>query len=343
MGVKKRGNGDITKRYRPRRLTEIAGNEGIVQSLIKSIDQGDDRAKTYLFTGEPGTGKTTSARILAMGLNCETGDTGEPCLECQACKDALNGNSLHITELNGAKYGNKGDAFELSEAMNATALTGRNKIYILDEIHKLNKAAQDLLLKPLEEPPPNTYIFLCTSNPKKINKAMKNRCEIYDFKLPTKTTIVGILKDVFAQQDGWSNRMSDSDKVKFLDAVQGFSCRGVLKAIDKVVRGGLEVLTPIDEEDPELFKIVQLVNAGKFDEVMNAIKKLDGAFDCEGFRLLAVSFFNSVLVRAGMKDMRTAAIACDMMECFLEPYYDANPKPRMNRDIFKACVSAHKK
>ena len=132
-----RGTGKIDKRYRPCRLSEVFGNENLVKSLENWFSQGESRSKVLLFQNGPGTGKTTLARILALGLNCENGESGEPCLECANCKSIMNGTALNIQEINAAQLNKKEDAEEIVNGMYETCLVGKNKIYILDECQQL--------------------------------------------------------------------------------------------------------------------------------------------------------------------------------------------------------------
>ena len=343
MSLVRRGDIEITKRYRPRRLSEIVGNKSTVKSMQKCIEMGSKRQGAYLLHGPAGTGKTTLARIMAMGLNCETGDTGEPCLVCEDCVDALLGGARasHIVELNLARCNKKEDAEEIVNGMSLSTLTGRNKVYIFDEAQMLTKQAQNLLLKNLEEPPPNTYIFICTTEPNKIIKAIRNRCEQYEFKLPTELEIKEVLADVFKQEPDWD--LSVDDKIAFMNVIIGTSVRGVLKSIDKVVRGGIESLTFINDEEPELITICRCVVDGNWNNVVKELKKYDkeNPLNAEGLRRCMLTYFRKMLLNANTdnKNIDKSVSIAEAMKAFKDPYFDADSAvPLVTVNLFEATL-----
>lgn len=132
-GLIARGNKAINERYRHCTFHEVIGNENTKKALAGWIEKGGKRSSTILLTGNSGNGKTTTARILAMGLNCENGDTVNPCCECPSCKSALSGEAMHITEYNMSALSKKEDADEIVNSMYNSSFTGRNNVYILDE------------------------------------------------------------------------------------------------------------------------------------------------------------------------------------------------------------------
>lgn len=328
--VVSRGESDICTRYRPRRMSEVVGTDAVVQALTRAIDMGEGRPKAYMFYGDSGCGKTTAARIMAMGLNCEEGDTPEPCLECSNCKMAVDGGAMHITELNLAQLNKKEDADGIIQEMDCRPWTGRNNCYIFDEAQMLTTAAQNLMLKKLEEPPPNTYIFICTTHPKKIIKTLQNRCEQHHFKNPSSAAVAILLKEVF-KQENWE--MSDEDKKRFFKIVQGRSYREILKAIDQVMRGGLDSLDLPDDADPQFIEICRAVSKKDFkavSELWRAMKK-NGKPDCEGLRLCLLGYFSSTLLKS-----RNGS-AAKVMGRFLEPMFDHDAEPRMVYNLYMAC------
>src|SRR3954452_22333590 len=171
----------LYRRYRPRRFGEVVGQEHVVRALRNAVR--DDRVgHAYLFSGPRGTGKTSSARILAMALNCERPLEGEPCGECASCRSVEAGTSYDVHELDAASN-NGVDAMRdlIEKAMLGTP--GRHKVYILDEVHMLSKAAEAALLKTLEEPPPHVVFVLATTDPQKVSPTIVSRTQHLQFHL----------------------------------------------------------------------------------------------------------------------------------------------------------------
>ncbi len=230
--VKRSKTTDICKSYRPHKLSEVYGNESVLETLKNDLNSGDERSKVYLLSGKPGTGKTTIARILASGLNCESGDTTEPCLVCSSCKEALKDKTFYIDEINCAHASNKDDAGKILESMAMTTIEGRNHCLILDEFHQMTSAAQNVLLKPFEEPPQNTYVFVCSSEPDKIETAMLTRMVEYKLVIPTREETIAIIQDV-CSQEGWTHLEDTNNLDIFLHDNSGNSYREIILNIRK--------------------------------------------------------------------------------------------------------------
>ena len=171
----------FARKWRPRGFGDVVGQEHIVGTLRRAIEKGRV-AHAYIFTGTRGVGKTTTARILARALNCEKGPTADPCGECAACKEILNGSSFDVMEIDGASNNGVDDIRELRDAINYTSMAGRCRVIVIDEVHMLSKAAFNALLKTLEEPPENVIFILATTEPQKIPATIHSRCQRYDFR-----------------------------------------------------------------------------------------------------------------------------------------------------------------
>ena len=147
----KRSKGDYPKAYRPCRISEVYGQEEVKHIIGRGLDEGN-LAQSLIFYGVSGTGKTTIARIIAMGLNCEKGSTSEPCCECESCTAVLNGNSLAFQEFNGAYFTSIGHLRKETKNFDAYPLGGYpKKIILFDECHRISAKGQDLLLKEFEQ------------------------------------------------------------------------------------------------------------------------------------------------------------------------------------------------
>lgn len=176
----------LYRRYRPRRFSELKGQDHVVRALRDAVVQGRE-GQAYLFSGPRGTGKTTSARILAKVLNCEHVVDGEPCCECDSCLSVERGTSYDVHELDAASNNGVDAIRELIEKA-SLGTPGRHKVYILDEVHMLSKAASAALLKTLEEPPPHVVFVLATTDPQKVLDTIRSRTQHLQFHLlPTDT------------------------------------------------------------------------------------------------------------------------------------------------------------
>lgn len=334
MSVIKRGGNDITDRYRPRRFQEVIGNEQIINAMKNILAEGETRNKVYMYMGSPGSCKTTMARIMAMALNCEKGDA-DPCLECESCKSAMGGHAMHITELNLSLLNKKEDADDIVGSMHIRPLTGRNKVYIFDEAQLLTTASQNTLLKNVEEPPPNTYIFICTTDPKKIIDALRSRCQKYEFKYPSKAEISELLQSVM-KQEKWS--MSDEDKKIFFEYCQGMSFREILKCIDQAVKGGVSTIVNLTFEKAEYKEVCQYLLKGDFRAICEVLKILkdNNQFEPEALRHVILGWLKSCLIREGFSE-KGNKIAESMGE-FLTPYFEVKPENRLYYNLYRACL-----
>ena len=183
----------LYRRYRPRRFAEIKGQDHVVRALRDAVAGGRE-GQAYLFSGPRGTGKTTSARILAKVLNCERPVDGEPCCECASCLDVERGVSYDVHELDAASNNGVEAMRDLIEKANL-GTPGRHKVYILDEVHMLSKPAEATLLKTLEEPPSHVVFVLATTDPQKVSDTIRSRTQHLRFHL--------LPPDVLAEHVRW--------------------------------------------------------------------------------------------------------------------------------------------
>jgi len=167
--------------YRPQRFEEVVGQGHIERTLRNAVDD-DSVAHAYLFTGPRGTGKTTTARILAKALDCENGPTGQPDDTCEDCRLIAEGRHPDVYELDAAsRTGVDAVREEIISRVNYAPTRGTWKIYIIDEVHMLSNSAFNALLKTLEEPPRHTVFILCTTHPHKVPETIHSRCQRFDF------------------------------------------------------------------------------------------------------------------------------------------------------------------
>ena len=183
----------LYRRHRPRTFADVVGQEPVVRTLRHAVERGKVH-HAYLFVGSRGTGKTSMAKILAACLNCERGPTIEPCGVCDSCISIARANSLDVIEMDAASNNSVDDIRELRESVAYAPVSGRRKVYILDEAHMLSTAAWNAFLKTLEEPPPNTVFVLATTEAQKVPATVIDRCHRFDFQRPTVEQIASVLR-----------------------------------------------------------------------------------------------------------------------------------------------------
>ncbi len=192
-------------RYRPQKLADVLGQDSVKETLINAI-QNNKIVHAYLLTGPRGSGKTSTARIIAKSLNCTNAVDGKspssnPCGVCDSCVSITNSSSIDVTEMDAASHGGVEDARQLIERVNLASVAGKYRIYIIDEVHMLSKDAFNALLKTIEEPPANVIFILATTEVDKVPKTIASRCQQLKFKPISINDSLARLNYV-AQQEG---------------------------------------------------------------------------------------------------------------------------------------------
>lgn len=190
----------LYRKYRPQTFSEILGQEHVANTLANAIK--DDRvAHAYLFTGPRGTGKTSTARILAKALNCEHGPTPDPCGKCEACVAITEGSSLDVIEMDAASHSKVDETREILAGVPLAAARGRKKVYVIDEVHMLSAQAFNALLKTLEEPPQHVVFILATTEAHKVLPTIVSRTQRFDFRRVPSEAIEHHLQSVAKSED----------------------------------------------------------------------------------------------------------------------------------------------
>lgn len=171
----------LYRKYRPRTFDDVISQEPITTTLKNQIKSGSV-GHAYLFTGSRGTGKTTCAKILAMAVNCLNPKDGNPCLECDRCKEIMDGSATDIVEMDAASNNGVDDVRQLRDEVNYTPVSCKYRVYIIDEVHMLSPAAFNALLKTLEEPPPHVKFILATTELQKVPATIVSRCQRFEFR-----------------------------------------------------------------------------------------------------------------------------------------------------------------
>ena len=196
----------LYRRWRPERFADLVGQEHISRTLSRAVTSGQT-SHAYLFTGPRGTGKTSTAKILARALNCAEGPTLTPCGVCDSCRSISDGSSMDVFEIDAASNRGIDEIRDLRESVKFAPTEGHYKIYIIDEVHMLTTEAFNALLKTLEEPPERVIFILATTEPHKVPATIQSRCQRYDFHRITVTEIRDRLiyvckeSDIAAEED----------------------------------------------------------------------------------------------------------------------------------------------
>ena len=185
----------LYRRHRPRTFDDVIGQEHVVRTLRNAVEQGKVH-HAYLFVGSRGTGKTSMAKILAACLNCVDGPTTSPCGTCDSCTAIARASSLDVIEMDAASNNSVDDIRDLREKVAYAPVSGRHKVYILDEAHMLSPQAWNAFLKTLEEPPPRTIFVLATTEAQKVLPTVVDRCHRFDFARPSIEQVAAVLARV---------------------------------------------------------------------------------------------------------------------------------------------------
>jgi DNA polymerase-3 subunit gamma/tau len=233
----------LYRRFRPRKFSELYGQDHVVKALRNAVINGRE-GQAYLFSGPRGTGKTSTARILAKVLNCAAPVDGEPCCECDSCKAVELGTSYDVLELDAAS--NNG-VQEIRDIIEAAALTspGRHRVFILDEVHMLTRGAEAALLKTLEEPPAQVVFVLATTDPQKVSDTIRSRVQHLQFHLLPVDELKKYVQFVIKEAD----LTVDADSIDLVLRQGGGSARDTLSALELVVSGGGEPEVALHTED----------------------------------------------------------------------------------------------
>src|SRR5271167_4683200 len=222
----------LARRYRSASFDQVVGQEHISQTLKRAIESGRI-AHAYLFCGTRGTGKTSTARILAKALNCLKFDapTPTPCGKCDSCLAIARGDDIDVIEIDAASHTGVENVREIIENANYRPARSRFKVYIIDEVHMLSKSAFNALLKILEEPPSHVKFILATTEPEKVLPTILSRCQRYDFRNISSKEIAGHLKEICKKE-----KISTEDDALALVAKAGAgSMRDALSLLDRLL------------------------------------------------------------------------------------------------------------
>ncbi|MCX8006724.1 MAG: DNA polymerase III subunit gamma/tau [Coriobacteriia bacterium] len=265
------------RKYRPQTFDDVVGQAHVERTIRNAVDEGVF-AHAYLFAGPRGTGKTTTARLLAKALNCQAGPTGQPDDTCEDCREIADGTHPDVYELDAAsRTGVDAVREEIIGRVNFAPARGRYKVYIIDEVHMLSSSAFNALLKTLEEPPAHVVFVLCTTHPHKVPETIHSRCQTFEFRRLSVDEIAARLRHI-----------ADAEGVEVEDAVLTLVARhargGMRDAITALEQLASFVTGPITLADAEgllgavgseeLFEVVDFLIASDLGALFGAVAAL---------------------------------------------------------------------
>lgn len=220
----------LYRKWRPQTFSEVVGQDIVTRTLRNAVASGR-LAHAYLFCGPRGTGKTSLGRLLAKVANCASPRDGEPCNACDSCVAFREGRAVDFIEQDAASHNSVDDIRQLRENVVLTPMSGKKKVYLLDEVHMLSRGAYNALLKTLEEPPPHIIFVLATTDPHKVEPTIVSRCQRFDLRRIPMAAVVGKLREI-CQGEGFS---LDAPSLEEIARAATGSLRDAINALEQVV------------------------------------------------------------------------------------------------------------
>jgi len=317
----KTGSNDFNVIYRPLTVDEMLGQD-TNRRIVKTWLDNSEAPHTLLFTGEPGCGKTTMARIIALGLNCEESPSSEPCLECNSCYSIMNHSSLDVTEINVGRSGTKGDVEDAVRNLPSAPFSSKYKVMIFDEAHKLTPSSQDLLLKIIEDGYHHVYFVFATNEPQKLKKAFTGgRVTKMHFDRLADELLYDLLKNV-ADFEG----MEYDPKILLYLAEESKGvprdCLPWLKQVNDEGSWTLEAVKEIigiliDEENPQIMDLCKALLAADWKKSIKFYEKIK--LPAESIRGAVAGYFVWKMKRA--KNVGTGRVYSDCLDFIITPIY----------------------
>ena len=264
----------LYRKFRPLKFSDMVGQEAITKTLRNQITSGRV-GHAYLLNGTRGTGKTTTAKILARAVNCLNPQDGEPCNECEICKAALSGSLTDIVEMDAASNNSVDDIRAIRDEVNFLPTLAKYRVYIIDEVHMLSTGAFNALLKTLEEPPAHVKFILATTEPQKLPATILSRCQRFDFKKISNDDISKRLEYVCKE----SNIEITKEALKIISVLADGAMRDALSILERCIQEGNDKIDENLVKDlvgiPKLTFIAQIMKAIAEYKVEDILKTIE--------------------------------------------------------------------
>ena len=251
----------LYRRFRPLVFADVIGQEHISNTLKNQI-QNNRVAHAYLFSGGRGSGKTTTAKILARAVNCLNPKNGEPCNECEICRQALEGSLTDVSEIDAASNNGVDNIRDIREEVEYVPTNSKYRVYIIDEVHMLSTGAFNALLKTLEEPPKHVIFILATTEPQKLPVTILSRCQRFDFRRISNSNIVKRLTYICDE----INVEAEENALKLIAKMSDGAMRDAISLLDRCIADGDTKIT----ED----KIRKLIGMPEFEYLSGMMEKI---------------------------------------------------------------------
>lgn len=289
----------LYRKWRPRLWEQVIGQEHVIQTLRHAVRSGRI-GHAYLFAGPRGTGKTTTARLLAKAVNCLDEDPGNrPCDRCEHCVAVNEGRFLDLIEIDAASNTSVDDVRDLREKINFSPSQGRNKVYIIDEVHMLSTAAFNALLKTLEEPPPHALFILATTEVHKIPATVLSRCQRYEFRRVPVAAMTALLRQRAAEE----GLTVDDDALQWIARQATGAVRDAISLLDQLsstgervtLQSAQQVLGAVTSES--VVRLVEAILAKDAASGLECIQAaLDGGSDARQYARQVVEYLRGLLL-----------------------------------------------